>query len=446
MRAHDRRHRRARRSRRRRRAARRARPARLALRAHRRPARRTSRRTASTSRCTAATRGSRTRCARIATGLERLAALVARARAAVRVRAAGPRPRDRRACGRRRGSSCRSRRGPRSACRRPGSSSLYDLADLAAADVARLVQRRAGSDRVRAREPVDATTARSRPTSRRCSTRRSSRRGARPWSSIRTRARSQRGRRRRAPGRAIAAEIAREPGPRRRRARRRRARALGGAGRASVAASRRAPRSRLWAGGPVPSNRFSVARATLRRREEDPGRRGRSGESDDPVGLPGGQWLRDHRGVVGSRGHRAVRARRARSLLVDVQLPRKNGFELVREIKSRPAGKTTPILLMSAVYTDRDQSSRTVQLGTLADGYLTKPFDLVAAARAGAPAARRSRRRSRRGGTRCAIAAFIAEMAHAGQSPEAVVRHLERATRSRSASRVLARGRPRCSI
>ena len=64
-------------------------------------------------------------------------------------------------------------------------------------------------------------------------------------------------------------------------------------------------------------------------------------------------------------------------LLVDVQLPRKNGFELLREIKSRPTGKATPILLMSAVYNDRDQSNRTVQLGTLADGYLSKPFDLV---------------------------------------------------------------------
>ena len=64
-------------------------------------------------------------------------------------------------------------------------------------------------------------------------------------------------------------------------------------------------------------------------------------------------------------------------LLVDIQLPRKNGFELLREIKARPGGKATPILLMSAVYNDRDQSSRTIQLGTLADGYLTKPFDLV---------------------------------------------------------------------
>lgn len=61
--------------------------------------------------------------------------------------------------------------------------------------------------------------------------------------------------------------------------------------------------------------------------------------------------------------------------LVDVQLPRKNGFELVREIKGR--GASTPVLLMSAVYNDADQSTRTVQLGTLADGYLTKPFDLV---------------------------------------------------------------------
>ena len=64
-------------------------------------------------------------------------------------------------------------------------------------------------------------------------------------------------------------------------------------------------------------------------------------------------------------------------LLVDIQLPRKNGFELLREIKSRPDGKATPILLMSAVYNDRDQSNRTIQLGTLADGYLAKPFDLV---------------------------------------------------------------------
>lgn len=61
--------------------------------------------------------------------------------------------------------------------------------------------------------------------------------------------------------------------------------------------------------------------------------------------------------------------------LVDVQLPRKNGFELVREIKGR--GREVPVLLMSAAYNNQDQSTRTIQLGALADGYLSKPFDLV---------------------------------------------------------------------
>ena len=67
-------------------------------------------------------------------------------------------------------------------------------------------------------------------------------------------------------------------------------------------------------------------------------------------------------------------------MLIDVQLPRKNGLELCREIKSHPLGKATPILLMSAVYSDRDrdQSHRAAHASALADGYLAKPFDLVA--------------------------------------------------------------------
>jgi CheY-like chemotaxis protein len=63
-------------------------------------------------------------------------------------------------------------------------------------------------------------------------------------------------------------------------------------------------------------------------------------------------------------------------LLVDVQLPRKSGFELVAEIRSRPARGATPILLMSAVYNNHDQSNHAIRIGTLADGYLNKPFDL----------------------------------------------------------------------
>lgn len=65
-------------------------------------------------------------------------------------------------------------------------------------------------------------------------------------------------------------------------------------------------------------------------------------------------------------------------MLVDVQLPRKNGLEICREIKARPRGMATPVLLMSAAYGDRDDRAQVAHADVLADGYLPKPFDLVA--------------------------------------------------------------------
>lgn len=65
-------------------------------------------------------------------------------------------------------------------------------------------------------------------------------------------------------------------------------------------------------------------------------------------------------------------------MIVDVQLPRRNGLEICREIKSRPRGRATPVLLMSAVYSERGERAPFAHTDALADGYLTKPFDLVA--------------------------------------------------------------------
>lgn len=65
-------------------------------------------------------------------------------------------------------------------------------------------------------------------------------------------------------------------------------------------------------------------------------------------------------------------------MIVDVQLPRKNGLEICREIKSRPGGRAMPVLLMSAVYSERGERAPVAHADALADGYLTKPFDLVA--------------------------------------------------------------------
>ena len=134
-------------------------------------------------------------------------------------------------------------------------------------------------------------------------------------------------------------------------------------------------RSRLWAGGPVPSNRFDrlgwcYASAVKKILVVE----------DDPVNqmiLTDFLAANGYETVAASTGPEGIERfeRDAPDLcLVDVQLPRINGFELAREMKSRAP---TPILLMSAVYSDAHQSTRTIQIGAIADGYLSKPFDLV---------------------------------------------------------------------
>ena len=45
------------------------------------------------------------------------------------------------------------------------------------------------------------------------------------------------------------------------------------------------------------------------------------------------------------------------------------------EIKRTPEGEHTPVLLMSAVYSPRDEQDR-LAAPSLASGYLSKPFDL----------------------------------------------------------------------
>ena len=103
---------------------------------------------------------------------------------------------------------------------------------------------------------------------------------------------------------------------------------------------------------------------------------------DDPINL---QILSDFLGAngyemraasTGPEGIEQFRRERPDLMLVDVQLPRKNGFEVCFEVKRTPEGHGTPILLMSAVYTDREHAERYAQSGLKADGYLLKPFDL----------------------------------------------------------------------
>ena len=103
---------------------------------------------------------------------------------------------------------------------------------------------------------------------------------------------------------------------------------------------------------------------------------------DDPLNL---QILSDFLGAhgyemsgatTGPEGIERFFADKPDLALIDVQLPRKNGFEVCFDIKRTQQGQSTPILLMSAVYTDTEHANKYTEKGLRAEGYLLKPFDL----------------------------------------------------------------------
>jgi two-component system, OmpR family, response regulator len=71
----------------------------------------------------------------------------------------------------------------------------------------------------------------------------------------------------------------------------------------------------------------------------------------------------------GERGSYSARTNDYDLVILDVSLPRKNGFEVCEEI--RTARKTIPIIMLSVI-SDTQQKVRILNLG--ADDYMTKPF------------------------------------------------------------------------
>src|SRR6185369_9157025 len=64
--------------------------------------------------------------------------------------------------------------------------------------------------------------------------------------------------------------------------------------------------------------------------------------------------------------------------IVDVQLPKRSGFEVCFEIKRTAHGKKTPVFLMSAVYKDTEHAEDYARTDLQAQAYLVKPFELDA--------------------------------------------------------------------
>jgi DNA-binding response OmpR family regulator len=77
--------------------------------------------------------------------------------------------------------------------------------------------------------------------------------------------------------------------------------------------------------------------------------------------------------VDGQHGLEEFDRCRPRLVLLDVQMPRLDGYQVCRSIKSRPETRSTPVVLISGLcgHEDRD---RGFQAG--ADDYLNKPVEL----------------------------------------------------------------------
>ena len=104
---------------------------------------------------------------------------------------------------------------------------------------------------------------------------------------------------------------------------------------------------------------------------------------DDPINLMnvgallGAPGLRTVGAATGPEGPARFRAERPALVFIDVQLPGQDGFEVCRQLRGLPGGATTPVVMMSAVYTDPDHVAHAAARGIVADAYLAKPFDLA---------------------------------------------------------------------
>ncbi len=83
------------------------------------------------------------------------------------------------------------------------------------------------------------------------------------------------------------------------------------------------------------------------------------------------------RAYDGVEGEESIKARRPDLVILDVMMPRKDGYVLCAELKSNPETATIPVVLLTAVgeavpttsYTHADGMS------TEADDYIAKPID-----------------------------------------------------------------------
>jgi len=79
----------------------------------------------------------------------------------------------------------------------------------------------------------------------------------------------------------------------------------------------------------------------------------------------------------GVEGEESVKNRRPDALVLDVMMPRKDGYKLCRDLKGNEATRDIPIILLTAVGEAVPSTSYTHMEGmsTEADEYIPKPVD-----------------------------------------------------------------------
>jgi CheY-like chemotaxis protein len=79
----------------------------------------------------------------------------------------------------------------------------------------------------------------------------------------------------------------------------------------------------------------------------------------------------------GIEGEEAIKQRRPDVLVLDVMMPRKNGYQLCKELKANPATKSIPVVLLTAVgeAVPTTTYSHAEGMAVEAEDFIPKPVD-----------------------------------------------------------------------
>jgi len=77
-------------------------------------------------------------------------------------------------------------------------------------------------------------------------------------------------------------------------------------------------------------------------------------------------------GVDGQDGLNVLGDQRVDVIITDINMPKMDGYEVIRQLRQNPRHKTTPILVLT---TESDADKRNIARSAGATGWMVKPFD-----------------------------------------------------------------------